>query len=32
VSAFLLDYYRLPASNEVVLEILENCQRLQGDQ
>jgi hypothetical protein len=32
VSAFLLDYYRLPASNEVVVEILENCQRLQGDQ
>lgn len=32
VSAFLLDYYRLPATNEVVLEILGNCQRLQGDQ
>ena len=32
VSAFLLDYYRLPATNEVVLEILENCRRLADDQ
>ncbi len=29
VSAFLLDYYRLPPTHEVVLEILGNCQRLQ---
>ncbi len=32
VSAFLLDYYQLPATNDVVLEILGNCQRLQEDQ
>jgi hypothetical protein len=32
VSSFLLDYYRLPATNEVVLEILENCEQLQEDQ
>jgi hypothetical protein len=29
VSAFLLDYYRLPDSNKVVLEILDNCKKLQ---
>lgn len=28
VSAFLLDYYRLPASHPVVVEILGNCARL----